>query len=129
AGTFEFEYRILRPDGSIRSMEMRGFPVRNDAGKIVRIAGVAKDITRSKAAEDRIRRLNRVYAALSGINTLIVRVHDRDVLLREACQIAVEHGNFGVAWIGMFDAATQEVTAIAWAGIDAEHVAKSLSSV
>jgi len=37
---------------------------------------------------------------LSGINTLIVRVQDRDELLREACRIAVEHGHFRKAWIG-----------------------------
>ena len=45
AGKYEFEYRIVRPDGSIRWIEARGFPVRDDAGKIVRITGVAKDIT------------------------------------------------------------------------------------
>ena len=76
-----------------------------------------------------IKRLNRVYAVLSGINTLIVRVRDRDELFSEACRIAVEHGNFGVVWIGLLDVETDEVTAVAWAGIDAEHVAKSLSSV
>ena len=60
--------------------------------------------------------LNRVYAVLSGINSLIVRVKDRQELLDEACRIAVEHGKFGMAWIGMFDPATLEVTPTAWAG-------------
>ena len=51
-----------------------------------------RDITEREKAEARIKYLNRVYAVLSGINTLIVRVHDRDELFREACRIAVETG-------------------------------------
>src|ERR1019366_7731893 len=52
AGKFEYEYRIVRPDGSIRWIETRGFPVRDDAGQPVRIAGVAKDITERTQAEE-----------------------------------------------------------------------------
>jgi PAS domain S-box-containing protein len=48
SGKFEFEYRIVRPDGSIRWIESRGFPVRDDAGKVVRIAGIAEDVTERK---------------------------------------------------------------------------------
>jgi hypothetical protein len=44
-----------------------------------------------------------VYAVLSGINTLIVRVHNRDALFREACRTAVEAGAFKMAWIGVID--------------------------
>jgi len=50
-GKAEDEFRIVRPDGSIRWVELRAFPVRDDAGKIVRIAGVAKDITERKRTE------------------------------------------------------------------------------
>ena len=55
AERFEFEYRIVRPDGSIRWIESRGFPVRDDAGNLVRIAGVAKDITERKQVEAELR--------------------------------------------------------------------------
>jgi diguanylate cyclase (GGDEF)-like protein/PAS domain S-box-containing protein len=54
-GKYLIEYRVVRPDGSIRWIEMRGFPVRNDAGKVVRIAGVAKDISERKQTEQQIR--------------------------------------------------------------------------
>ncbi|MDB5865624.1 MAG: hypothetical protein JWO70_3430, partial [Betaproteobacteria bacterium] len=128
AGTFEFDYRIVRPDGLTHSMEMRGFPVRDDAGKIVRIACVIKDITKRKAADERIRRLNRVYAVLSGINTLIVRVRDRDELFREACRISVEQGNFGMAWIGKIDPATMDLVPVACAGMGAEYLASIKST-
>ena len=120
AGKFEYEYRIVRPDGSIRWIETRGFPVRDDAGKIVRIAGVAKDITERKEAEDRIAYLNRVYAVLSGINTLIVRVRDRDELFREACRIAVEAGGFRMALIAIVDRSAMKIVPVASAGKDEE---------
>jgi diguanylate cyclase (GGDEF)-like protein len=48
-----------------------------------------------------ILKLNRVYAMLSSINALIVRVSDRGHLLREACGIAVEQGGFKAAWCGL----------------------------
>jgi diguanylate cyclase (GGDEF)-like protein len=48
-------------------------------------------------------KLNRVYAMLSGINSLIVRVSDRGQLLREACRIAVEQGGFRAAWCGLIE--------------------------
>jgi PAS domain S-box-containing protein/diguanylate cyclase (GGDEF)-like protein len=82
-----------------------------------------RDITERRRAENSIQRLNRVYAMLSGINSLIVRVRDRQELFKEACRIAVEHGKFGIATIGLFDPATLEVTPSAWAGIDAAVVA------
>lgn len=48
---FELEYRIVRPDGSTRWIRDRAFPIRNSAGEIYRIAGVADDITERKHAE------------------------------------------------------------------------------
>jgi len=66
----------------------------------------------------RVARLNRVYSVLSGINTTIVRVRERDELFAEACRIAVEHGKFAMAWIGMVDAASENVKPAAIAGRD-----------
>ena len=70
-----------------------------------------------------------MYAVLSGINTLIVRVRQRDELFREACRIAVEHGQFKIAWIGRVDHDLQEVVPVALAGAGAEflmHVRRRL---
>ena len=74
------------------------------------------NITGQKEAENRIRRLNRVYAVLSGINALIVRVRDRDELFREACRIAVDAGAFRMAWIGVINPQTLDGKVVAWAG-------------
>jgi PAS domain S-box-containing protein len=48
---YEAEYRIVRPDGSIRCIWDRGFIVRDERGKISRIAGLASDITERKQLE------------------------------------------------------------------------------
>jgi PAS domain S-box-containing protein len=39
------EYRILRPDGTVRWIQNTGFPIRDEHGQVVRVAGIAQDIT------------------------------------------------------------------------------------
>lgn len=112
----DLEYRIVRQDGSIRWISDRRFPIQDESGRLKRIAGVATDITFRKKAEERIARLNHIYAVLSGINTLIVHAYDRDELLREACQIAIHPGQFRVAWIGLVDHEARIVKPVAYAG-------------
>jgi PAS domain S-box-containing protein len=53
------EYRIARPDGSVRWVFARAFPVRNAQGEIYRIAGIAEDITARKKAEGALRKAHR----------------------------------------------------------------------
>ena len=105
-----------RKDGSSFPVEYTTAPIRNDRDDITGAVVAFRDITDRKEAENRIRRLNRVYAMLSGINTLIVRVRDRDELFREACRIAVESGQFPLAWVAVADPHDQRVKAVAWAG-------------
>jgi len=52
---FETEFRVVRPDGSVRWIRDRGFPVRDQSGKLYRVAGIAEDITERKHAEDHLR--------------------------------------------------------------------------
>ena len=82
-----------------------------------------QDVTEQKHAEERIRRLNRVYAVLSGINGLIVRASSRDELFAEACRIAVESGRLRMAWLGTYDAGRQTITPAASAGHEAGFLA------
>ncbi len=48
---FEEEYRIVRPDGSIRWVSVNAFPVRDDSGQVNRFVGIAEDITQGKLAK------------------------------------------------------------------------------
>ena len=53
-GDYNEEYRIVQPDGSIRWIRDRAFPIKNNDGEIYRIAGVAADITARKLLEMRL---------------------------------------------------------------------------
>jgi two-component system sensor histidine kinase/response regulator len=53
---FEVEYRVVRPDGSIRWIRDRGFPITDESGHFYRVAGIAEDITERKGAEDALRK-------------------------------------------------------------------------
>jgi PAS domain S-box-containing protein len=50
------EYRMVRPDGSVRWILTRSFPIRNEQGEVFRIAGLAEDISKRKRAEDELRK-------------------------------------------------------------------------
>ena len=78
AAKFEYEYRIVRPDGSIRWIEARGFPVRDDAGKVIRIAGVAEDITERKQAAQELRESERRFSDMLRNVELVSMMLDRE---------------------------------------------------
>jgi len=111
----------LRRDGSRVWLELRRH-AQNFAGQWT-IFALVRDITERKENESKLRRLNRVYAVLSAINMLIVRVRDRDELFREACRIAVEEGGFRMGWIGVLDRESRAIVPIASAGIPASQFA------
>ncbi len=48
----EFEFRIHRPHGEVRWINCRTFPVRDEHGKIYRVAGISVDISEHKQAEE-----------------------------------------------------------------------------
>jgi diguanylate cyclase (GGDEF)-like protein/PAS domain S-box-containing protein len=114
------EYRIVLPQGQIRWILSRQFPVRSDGRQPHRIVGVATDITERKLAEARIQHLNRVYAVLSAINSLIVRADSHEELYWEACRLAVKQGDFELAWIASVNQANEQFVPVAWAGNSAE---------
>ncbi|HKQ93243.1 MAG TPA: PAS domain-containing protein [Blastocatellia bacterium] len=64
-GDYEETYRVVRPDGSMVWVHDRGFPVRDEAGNIRHIVGVAEDITDRKRVEDELRESELRYAALA----------------------------------------------------------------
>lgn len=81
------------------------------------VAVIARNITRQIQADERIRKLNRVYAVLSDVNQAIVRLRQPQQLFDKICQIAVERGGFRMAWLGQLDVTTGEVKPVASAGV------------
>ncbi len=54
-GDYNLEYRIQRPDGAVRWIHERAFPIKDEQGKPYRIAGVAEDITAKRLLEEQLR--------------------------------------------------------------------------
>ena len=48
----DMEYRVVRPDGSLRHIHARAFPVPNPEGKPSRMVGLAEDVTSRKRVEE-----------------------------------------------------------------------------
>ena len=112
------EVKGLRADGSEFLIEVSLNPYA-ETDAMYTLASI-RAITERKATEARIRHLNRVLAMQGSINALIVRVHDRDELLREACRIVVETGAYTMAWIGLLDTDGSEIQIAASFGEHAE---------
>ena len=79
---FELDFRITRPDGSIRFVHSKGQPVLDDAGAAVEVMGVVMDVTDRKRAERALRRarertLEARFAAMLAERTRLAReIHD-----------------------------------------------------
>ena len=104
----EVGYRLERGDGATIELHqvMEPLPEQIDADGNMRWFHTIQDVTQQKEQERKVVRLSRVSAVLSGINSAIVRIHDRQALFQEACRIAVSLGAFGLAWIALVDAET-----------------------
>lgn len=116
------EKRYMRKDGRIIWANVTLTAVSGADGRLSHIISVIEDITGRKEAEEKVRRLSRVRAVLSGTNAAIVRVRNSQELFEAACRIAVEQGQLGAAWIGSLDHATLDITPVAWAGEGAEEM-------
>ncbi|HYR34789.1 MAG TPA: EAL domain-containing protein [Burkholderiales bacterium] len=113
----ELEYRLRRGATLIHVRQaMEPLALEEDARGPLRWFNTLQDVSDQVRAQERIRRLNRVHAVLSGINSAIVRIRDRQELFQEACRVAVDAGRFVMAWIGVVDREAGLVDPVATAG-------------
>src|SRR5437763_6245326 len=68
--TFEFEYRLLRPDGGTRWLISRGRYLSNDRGGIRELIGVAIDITAQVEADLQLRLQREEMARMSRVSSM-----------------------------------------------------------
>jgi DNA-binding NtrC family response regulator len=75
--SYESDYRIILPDGSIKNIHTIGHPVFNEAGEIVEFVGTAMDVTEQRRARAQLE------TAFEEIKKLKDQLHDENVALRE----------------------------------------------
>ena len=61
-GTYDHTYRIVRPDGQLRWIHDRGFPIRDANGKIYRLVGTAEDITETRRLQEQLLQAQKMEA-------------------------------------------------------------------
>jgi len=78
-GDYDEEYRVVRPDGALRWVHDRAFPVKDESEAVYRIVGIAEDITERKRAEQLLqaeRDLGAALSATSDLNLAVERLLD-----------------------------------------------------
>jgi PAS domain S-box-containing protein len=71
---FEFEERIIRPDGSVRTLRSRGRAIRDAVGATTRLTGACLDITELREAQERAVEAARQSAARSAAEESAARL-------------------------------------------------------
>jgi len=82
---------------------------------------IQRSINRILKREAKIEKLNRIYVVLSTINAEILRTSDKQNLLDQACQIAVEHGGYKAVCIRLVNDETKLLEIVAIGG-DVKHI-------
>lgn len=127
---YDLELQMVTAKGQLKWVRTMSHPIMHN-GKVIKVVGAIQDITEHKLAEIRFRRLNRVKSVLSQINSLIVRVQNREELYNEVCKIATTTGEFRMAMLAVVDRDTGRINPVAWRGMDSElqdSIKKLLSS-
>lgn len=112
-----------------RKKDGTAFPV-EISSRVVRLRNddfywsIIRDISERKRAEAKIFHLNRLYAVLSQVNQAVVRARERTALLKAVCRIAVEYGEFRMAWIGLVNEEQKRVEPFTCFGTGGEYLSR-----
>lgn len=113
------EKRYIRKDGAFVWCELTTALARDAQGETKFMIHLIADITVRKVLENKLERLTRARHMMTECTRVLVHATDEDALLADMCQIAIEHGTYRFAWIGMpVDDPARSVTVIAKAGDD-----------
>lgn len=81
-GTYDLEYRIIKPDNEIRWVRDWAFLVRNEQGEIQREVGVVRDVTKRRILEDELKQREEYFRLLIENASDLITVIDFDGTIR-----------------------------------------------
>ncbi|MCH7696507.1 MAG: PAS domain-containing protein, partial [Proteobacteria bacterium] len=73
---YEEEYRVLHPDGSMRWVRSRSYPIRDESGRIYRVAAFVTDITARKQQQQELRESEARFQQLAGVIDDVFAISD-----------------------------------------------------
>lgn len=135
SGQYNEEYRIIRPDGSIRWILDRAFPIWDASGEVYRVAGIAEDITerkeREKAIAEHIQTITKQVKQLTTLNqtvAAITSVLDIDNLLSTVLHLLAENLGYRRILLMLYDSQRRLVYGARVAGVsqDVERLVRGL---
>jgi PAS domain S-box-containing protein len=118
-----YDVRVKTSSGHFIDVDFSLAPVLDEHGKVSFLVPSGVLITERKKAERSVRRINRVYALLSGVRQSILRERTVEAILHSACRIAVERGGMAMAWIGMAEGPGDRIRIAAHAGASPDTLA------
>jgi len=103
-------------------------PMYNAQGQVYAVAGVSRDITALRQAEQALKKINRASRLLGEAGNLLIHAVDEQALLQQVCALAVAEGGYKMAWVGVAEHDEfQTIRPVAWAGsaqryLDGVHI-------
>jgi PAS domain S-box-containing protein len=99
-GKFDQQYRMVRPDGGLRWVRARGFPVRNKQGELYRVAAIIEDVTPEVEAyqlleqrvEERTRELSTLLSYSEKLASTLELRSLLQILLDQLCSVVEYDG-------------------------------------
>ncbi len=109
-------YRIIRPDGSIRWVHDQAFPIKNQTGDVVRMAGIVEDVTEKKSLEEQLRQaqkleslgtlaggiahdFNNILGIIMGHSTLLRRGKSDPVRISKSAEVIEQSAQRGASLV------------------------------
>ena len=122
-----FEFRLRRFDGEIRTVQESSFATRDPAGAIVAYQGFLLDVTERKQAELEIRRRNRELLALNAIAELLAQSSALAEVLTSALHKIAELFMVDASAVYVFDESAKSLKLAAAVGYHTEMASRSRS--
>lgn len=116
-GQYDEEYRVVRPDGSLRWVHDRAFPVHDQLGAVYRVVGIAEDVTERKRTEHLLLAERDVGLALSSTS-------DLQFALERLLDVAVQLEGVECGGVYLADPESGELTLQAHRGLSGSFVAR-----
>jgi PAS domain S-box-containing protein len=125
-GQYEMQYRVVRPDGTVRWLVARGKPERDAEGRVVKLPGVVIDVTRQKETEDALRKAKDTIEASSRVAALLSADLNLDRIVQTLTDASTETvgAQFGAFFYNVANDAGESLMLYTISGVPREEFSK-----